>query len=152
MSHLLSAEQFNTTALLDDYDYLYLVFNRGFFWPYCKKHMVQLHQDIEAFEAAKIKVVAICPEKMDGVEKFIAKQPLDFALVADPQHIIADRYQQQVKILKLGRMPAQILLDKAGKRAFEHYSNGMKDIIENNVIIGAVKRAQQKIEQWTILS
>ncbi len=108
--------------------------------------MMQLHQDIEQFEDSKIKIVVVCPEKMDGVEKFIAKQPLNFDLVADPQHIIADRYQQQVKLLKLGRMPAQILLDKNQQRAFEHYASSMKDIIENNVIISAVKRAQKTAE------
>ncbi len=30
MAKLLTADQFNTTELLNDYDYLYLVFNRGF--------------------------------------------------------------------------------------------------------------------------
>ncbi len=30
MAKLLTADQFNTTELLNGYDYLYLVFNRGF--------------------------------------------------------------------------------------------------------------------------
>ncbi len=109
--------------------------------------MVQLHQDIKAFEEAGIKVVAICPEKMNGLEKFTAKQPLDFVLVADPQHLVADRYQQQVKLLKLGRMPAQILIDQNDQRAFEHYASSMTNIIENNVILAAVKRARQNTKK-----
>ncbi len=31
MATLLTAAQFDTAALIDNYDYLYLVFNRGFF-------------------------------------------------------------------------------------------------------------------------
>ncbi len=142
MANSITATQFDTQQLIDGYDYLYLVFNRGFIWPYCKKHMVQLHQDIQKFEALKIKVVVVCPENMVRVEKFAAKQPLELDLVADPQHAIADRFKQQVKIFKLGRMPAQIILDKDDKRVFEHYASSMTNIIENNVILSAIKKAK----------
>ncbi len=102
---------------------------------------MQLHQDIQKFEALKINVVVVCPENIAGVEKFVAKHPLELDLVADPQHVIADRFNQQVKIFKLGRLPAQIILDKDDKRVFEHYASSMTNIIENNVILSAIKKA-----------
>ncbi len=146
MATLITAAQFDTQQLINGYDYLYLVFNRGFIWPYCKKHMMQLHQDIQKFKDLKIKVVVICPENMAGVEKFVAKQPLEIDLVADPQHVIADRFKQQVKIFKLGRMPAQIILNKDDKQVFEHYASSMTNIIENNVILSAIKKANPTVD------
>ncbi len=146
MANLITAEQLDTQQLISGYDYLYLVFNRGFIWPYCKKHMMQLHQDIQKFEDLKIKVVVVCPENMVRVEKFVAKQPLEFDLVADPQHVIADRFKQQVKIFKLGRMPAQIILDKDDKHVFEHYASSMTNIIENNVILSAIKKSKSAVD------
>ncbi len=101
--------------------------------------MVQLHEDKEKFEEKKIKVIAICPESEEKIKKFLNKQNLDLTFVADPSHSLAKSYNQQVSIFKLGRMPAQILLDKEGKRFFEHYSNSMMDIIKNEQILDLVK-------------
>ncbi len=97
--------------------------------------MMQLHQDIEKFEAKKIKVLAICPEKVEGVEKYMQKNPLSFDLLADNSHVIADKYSQKVSIFKLGRMPAQIILDKNEEVLFEHHAKSMADIVENEEIL-----------------
>ncbi len=96
---------------------------------------MQLHQDIEKFEEKKIKVIAICPEKIEGVKKYISKNTLAFDLVADNEHALGDKYGQKVNLLKLGRMPAQIILDKNGTSVFEYYSNSMADITENDQIL-----------------
>ncbi len=135
MGKILLNKDFKISTEIKNYDYLYLVFNRGFSWPFCRKHMMQLHQDIKKFEEKKIKIVAICPEKIKDIEKFSNKHQLDFDLVSDSNHILADKYGQQVVFLKLGRMPAQIIIDKEENVIFKHYANSMIDIIENNEIL-----------------
>jgi peroxiredoxin Q/BCP len=40
-------------------------------------------------------------------------------------------YGQQVNLFKLGRMPAQVLIDKAGIARYVHYGHDMTDIPEN---------------------
>ncbi len=97
--------------------------------------MMQLHQDIDKFNEKKIKIVDICPEKESKVEAFIAKNKLNLDLVSDNSHNIANKYGQQVKLLKLGRMPAQIILDGKGEVVFKSFANSMKDIIENKDIL-----------------
>ncbi len=101
--------------------------------------MMQLHQDLAKFNALNINIVVICPEKRESVVKFTEKTPLDLNLVSDSKHIIANRYNQQVNWLKLGRMPAQIVIDKNGKKVFEHFSNSMSDIVENDAVLNAIK-------------
>ena len=44
-------------------------------------------------------------------------------------------YGQQVNLFKLGRMPAQVLIDKAGVARFVHYGHSMSDIPENEEIL-----------------
>ncbi len=100
--------------------------------------MVQLHQDFLKFEERKIKVVVVCPEKATGIEKFLAKEPVDFDLIGDEDHQLADEYGQQVKVFKLGRMPSQILLDNQENKIFEHHGNTMMDIVENEEILAKV--------------
>ena len=48
---------------------------------------------------------------------------------------ITDRFGQQWKLLSLGRMPAQVLVDCQGKVALTHYGEGMSDIIPNERIM-----------------
>ncbi len=102
--------------------------------------MVQLHQDIKKFQDKKIRVVAICPESQERIEKYLAKESLDFDLVSDSDHQLADCYGQQVKVLKLGRMPAQLVLDGKGHRIVEHYARNMTDILENQQILETVPK------------
>ncbi len=97
--------------------------------------MMQLHQDIEKFNEKKIKVIAICPEKIEAVNKFMEKNELSFDLVSDNNHKLAGIYGQETKLLKLGRMPAQVIIDNDEKIKFKHYANSMKDIIENQEIL-----------------
>lgn len=127
MNNIMTADNFNEKNLIGNNDYLYLVFNRSFKWPYCKKKMLQLQEEVKKFDEKKIKLVVICPEKVEDVEKFAEKHNISFDLVSDPKHIIADKYGQQIKILKLGRMPAEILLDKDCKIITKHYGNNMAD-------------------------
>ena len=39
---------------------------------------------------------------------------MPFTGIPDPKHKIADLYGQEVSITKLGRMPAQMVIDKQG--------------------------------------
>ncbi len=101
---------------------------------------MQLHKDKHEFEKRSIKVVVICPEKLNNIHKFLSSEFLDLEFVSDPKHILANKYNQQVKILKLGRLPAQIILDKNGKKVFEHFANSMRDIVENHKIFDIVDK------------
>ncbi len=100
--------------------------------------MMQLHQDNNQFIEKGIKVIVICPEKEEKIKKFLTKKPMELTFIADPTHTIADHYNQQVSIFKLGRMPAQILIDQNGNKVFEHFAKSMTDIVENEKILAIV--------------
>ena len=68
------------------------------------------------------------PEKADAFAKYWEKESLPFIGLPDPKHSVLDLYGQEVKILKLGRMPAQILVDTSGSIRFVHYGSSMSDI------------------------
>lgn len=97
--------------------------------------MLQLQEDYEKFLNKNIRILAVCPENEDKVISFKEKNNISFDLLPDNTHEIAKRYSQQFRILKLGRMPAQIILNKDLNKVFEHYSDNMKDIIKNEEIL-----------------
>ncbi len=48
-------------------------------------------------------------------------------------------YGQEVKLFKLGRLPAQMLINKSGKVRFVHYGHSMADIPSNDEIIKLIE-------------
>lgn len=118
----------------------YLVFNRGFLWKFCKDHILQLQKDKKLFEKEEIDIILICPEQIKRVEYFVKKHNLELNFVSDASHDIAEKYNQDFSILKLGRLPMQILLDGIDI-VFEYRGKNMLDILKNDEII--------KKNKWT---
>lgn len=93
--------------------------------------MAQLRQDYESFVAKDAEVIVIGPDSVEALQRFWHENAIPFVGLADPQHRVADRYRQEVNVLKLGRMPAQFIIDKAGQIRYQHYSQNMADIPAN---------------------
>lgn len=90
--------------------------------------MAQLRQDYQAFVDADTEVVVLGPEKQQAFQKYWDQEGLPFVGLPDPRYTVLRLYGQQVKWLKLGRMPAQMVVDKSGTLRFLHYGNSMSDI------------------------
>ena len=107
--------------------------------------MAQLRQDYEQFVARDAEVLVIGP---DGPRAFIRTwqtEGFQFPGLADPQHTVANSYSQEVNLLKLGRMPAVLVVDKQGKIRFEHYGESMSDIPLNQEILGVLDQLNQPV-------
>jgi peroxiredoxin Q/BCP len=48
-------------------------------------------------------------------------------------------YGQEVKLLKLGRLPAVMLIDRSGRIRFVHYGHSMADIPSNQEILSLIE-------------
>jgi peroxiredoxin len=90
--------------------------------------MAQLRQDYAEFTARDAEIVVVAPEKLDAVQDYWKKEDLPFVGLSDPDHEVAQRYGQQVKWLKFGRMPALAVIDKQGHIHYRHYGDSMRDI------------------------
>jgi len=97
--------------------------------------MAQLRRDYEQFLAREAEVVVIGPEDRDAFQAYWQKNEMPFVGLADPTHEVARRYGQEVSLLKLGRMPALMIVDKSGRVRYQHYGNGMHDIAPNKLVL-----------------
>ena len=100
--------------------------------------MAQLRRDYPEFEKRDTVVVAVGPEDADAFAKYWQKEELPFVGLPDPTHSVLKLYGQEIKLFKLGRMPAQVLIDKAGVARYVHYGHDMSDIPENAEILALV--------------
>lgn len=117
-----------------------IVLNRGFVWPFCQRHMMQLHQDYKKFIDKETKIVVIGPEKPEKFKSYFKENNFNFYGLADPNKTVLKLYGQEIKLLKLGRMPAQMLIDKKGILRYMHYGHSMKDIPENDEILELIEK------------
>lgn len=90
--------------------------------------MAQLRQDYSEFVRRNTEVIAVGPEDAVSFADWWRQRDMPFVGIADPDHQLADLYQQEVNPIKLGRMPAQFLIDRHGQIRYQHHSNAMWDI------------------------
>jgi len=107
--------------------------------------MAQLRQDYAEFTARDIEVVVVGPENAEKFAAYFEKESLPFTGLPDPKASVLKLYGQEVNLFKLGRMPAQVLIDKAGVARYVHYGHAMSDIPENKELLALgdeINRAQ----------
>ncbi len=97
--------------------------------------MAQLRQDYDQFLALNTVVVVVGPENARGFTDYFTKNDLPFIGLPDPTATVLKRYGQEVNLFKLGRMPAQVLVDMQGVARYVHYGHNMSDIPANEEIL-----------------
>ena len=76
--------------------------------------MAQLRDDYDEFLARRSEIIVAGPDKPAAFKAYWRKHRIPFVGLPDPKHEILKRYGQQVNLFKLGRMPAQVIVDKEG--------------------------------------
>ena len=103
-----------------------------------------MRQDYPKFVERDTEIVVIGPEGAEEFKQFWKDKHLPFIGLPDPQHSVLKRYGQEVNLFKLGRMPAQVVVDKQGIARFVHYGKSMSDIPSNDEILALLDRMSQE--------
>ena len=101
--------------------------------------MAQLCQDYQDFVKLNTEIIVVGSEKAELFQKYWQKEKLPFIGLPDPEHIIQKMYGQEIKPFKLGRMPAEMLIDMSGMIRYAHYGDSMADIPSNSAILNLIK-------------
>ena len=100
--------------------------------------MAQLRQDYAEFQSRSTAVVVVGPEDAAGFSEYWSQNELPFVGLPDPSHSVLKRYGQEVKLFKLGRMPAQVLVDRSGVARYVHYGHDMQDIPATSEVLALI--------------
>jgi len=103
-----------------------------------------LRRDHDLFVARDTLVVSIGPEDGAAFRRYWEKNGLPFSGLPDQERRVLKLLGQQVKIFKLGRQPAQMLIDKKGILRYVHYGRSMKDIPSSAEMIALLDQLQQE--------
>ncbi len=153
-------DQFNTvinsSEILKDKKIL-LLFYRGNWCPYCKKHLVSLQDNLEEFTKKGVYVIVVTPEKAEKVKQTTKKFKSTFSIIHDVDNKIMNDYKVAFNVnkenvpnyfeftLKKVRdynennvlpVPATYLIDTNHKISYVHYDpdyknrSNIKDLLE----------------------
>ena len=88
-------------------------------------------------------ILVIGPEGPRRFKQVWEEQGYPYLGFSDHRHTVADLYGQQVKLLKLGRMPAMLIVDKQGVIRFVHFGDNMADIPKNDDVLALLGRLNE---------
>jgi len=145
---IVGVDQFNleidSDKILKDKKILVL-FYRGNWCPYCKKHLASLQENLDKFTEKGVQVIVVTPEKVAKVKETAKKWKSTFSIIHDSENKIMNDYKVAFDvnkenipnyfefILKRVReyneednnvlpVPATYLIDKNDKISYVHYN------------------------------
>jgi peroxiredoxin Q/BCP len=112
-----------------------LVLNRSLVCPFCRRHMVQMGSDYADFEKRDAEVIIVGPNSPESFKRTWDIENLAMVGLSDPGSAVANIFHQEVKFMRMGRLPAMLVLDRKGIIRFLHYGKSMSDIPDNPQIL-----------------
>ena len=79
--------------LLKDGKKVVLVFYRGNWCPYCNRHLKRLEDSLQLIKDKNAELIAITPEKPDGIEKTVEKTKAEYSILYDEGLKIMKAYE-----------------------------------------------------------
>ncbi len=105
--------------------------------------MAQLRQDYEKFKQRSAEIIVVGPENANAFANYWQKYDLPFIGLPDPKASVLKLYGQEVNLFKLGRMPAQVIIDKEGVARYVHYGHSMADIPPNEELLALLDQLER---------
>ncbi|MFB6298702.1 MAG: peroxiredoxin family protein [Halobacteriales archaeon] len=109
------------SALATEHDFAVLLLQRDHYCTNCRKQVQSVADRYEEFCERNAVIVSVVPEPPERVEQWQAEYDLPFPLIADPDAVVGDAYEQPVRFgiigdLSdfLGRMPVATIIDLRG--------------------------------------
>lgn len=93
--------------------------------------MAQLRHDYDQFVDSQTQIIVVGPDNAEAFATYWRENSLPFIGLPDPKASVLKLYGQEVNLFKLGRMPAQVIVDRQGSVRYVHYGHAMSDIPDN---------------------
>jgi peroxiredoxin len=97
--------------------------------------LARLRDEYADFTKRGAEILAVGPDAPAAFRLYWRTQRLPFIGLPDPDHKVALRYNQEVNLLKLGRLPLVLIVDSEGLVRFDYQGASMSDIPANAALL-----------------
>lgn len=108
--------------------------------------MARLRDRYAEFKSRGAEILAVGPDSTAAFSRYWLAERLPFIGLPDPGHRVASLYKQQVKLLKLGRLPLVTILDGNGMIRFAHYGASMSDIPDVEILLAVLDQLNERLD------
>ena len=98
-----------------------------------------MREVIDRFAEAGARLLAIAPDTLDGVEKFVRGNEYPFSLLADTDHAVFDAYDVVSTMMSLGQRPALFVVDREGIVRFDSIGTQQWQIPTNDNVLEVLR-------------
>lgn len=109
-------------------------------WPYAKAHAKKIRDAYVKFKSYNTEIYAILPDNLENAKNFESTFAETYPIYYDDKKEVNKLLKQEVKPLKMGRMPALLIIDKQGIIKYAYYSDSMDDIPENEELFKILEK------------
>ncbi|MBN1216450.1 MAG: redoxin domain-containing protein [Candidatus Lokiarchaeota archaeon] len=92
------------------------------------------------FKKLNTYIYAILADNKKNALKMHQKYSRIFPIFYDENKKIVRNLNQEIKILKMGRMSGLLIIDKHGIITYTYYSDNMHDIPENRILLNELRK------------
>lgn len=103
-----------------------------------------MRYDYNRFARLDATIFVIGPEERETFAAHWRRENYPFVGLPDPEHRVADRYEQEVNLDKLGRLPALVLVDKSGAIQYQHYGDSIRDVAPNEELMTLLRQLNRR--------
>ena len=101
-----------------------------------------MRQHYQELRERETEVVVLGPGTPGSFREYWRRHDLPFIGLPDPKHSVLKLYGQEANLFKLGRMPASVLVDKAGTVRLAHYGRSMGDVASTHDVLAVLDGPQ----------
>lgn len=99
-----------------------------------------MRDDHGAFTELGASILAVAPDTVDGVAKYVTENPVPYPIVADAEHAAFDAYDVASRALSLGQRPALFVIDRTGTVRYDSVGTQQWQIPTNEQVQEVLRR------------
>ncbi|HUX99367.1 MAG TPA: redoxin domain-containing protein [Candidatus Deferrimicrobium sp.] len=118
-----------------------LVLLRGLMDLFCQGQVFRLAKDIEKFRELNTELYVITADRFENARRLELQYAKEkFPVYFDKTHEVVRLLKQEVKVLRLGRLPAILIIDKQSIIRWAYYGDALHDIPSNKTIFEELEK------------
>ncbi len=118
-----------------------LLLLRGLMDLFCQGQVFRLGKDIDKFKQLNTEIYAITADRFENARRLELRYAKEaFPIFFDKTHEVVQLLKQEVKILKLGRLPAVLIVNGDGIIKWAYYGDDLRDIPKNQDLFEVLEK------------
>ena len=119
---------------------LVIILLRSKYCPFSRGQLRRLAEDFYKFKELNVELIPILQDNKKNTRKMEERYGKKiYPIYYDVKREIGKAFKQEISLLKLGRMPATLIVDKDGIIKWTYYADSLEDVPSNDEMLEIIE-------------